>query len=124
MRFFDTRETLIQSLIRKSQAAMIDSEQVEDRCIEVVDMDRIIFESRCSLSVLIDNVVAILVGAAMFDASLDSSSGKPSGKATRMMIATVIGIVLLALTVDRPSKFAGAYDQRILQQPPHLEILD
>ena len=41
-----------------------------------------------------------------------------------MMIASVIGGVLLALTIDRASKLAGADNQRILKHPAHLEILN
>ena len=70
---------------------MIDSELVQDGGIQVVDVDRAVLETRRSLAVWIDNVVAVFVRPTVLDASLDSSAREPSGKASKMMIASVIG---------------------------------
>jgi hypothetical protein len=115
MGFFHTSEALIKALIGKCQSSMIDSQQMQNRRIQVIDVNRIIFESRRTLPILIHDVIAVFIRPAMFDTTTNATASEPSGKASRMMIATVIGIGLLPLAIDRSSKLTGAYNQSVLQ---------
>lgn len=124
VRFLDTCQTLVETLGSKGQAAVIDSELVQDGGIQVIDVYRVVLKSCRSLAILIDNVVAVFVRPAVLDASLDSSASQPSGKAPRMMIASIIGGSLLSLAIDGASKLSRADNQRIFKHPSHLKILN
>ena len=84
MCFLDAGQTLVETLEPKHQAAVIDSELVEDGGIQVIDVDRVVLETSRALAVLIDDVVAVFLRPAVLDASLDSSAGQPRGNASRI----------------------------------------
>ena len=102
---------------------MVDPEQVKNRGIQIVDVNCVVFEFRRALTILINDVVAVFVGSTMLDTPLDPPACQPSSKAARVMVATVVGVGLLALTVHGPSEFTGADDEGVLQQPSLLQIL-
>ena len=92
---------------------MVDPQAVQDRGVQVVDMHRVL-----------DDVVAEIVGLAVDDARLDAAAGHPDREAARMMIAAVVLARQFALAVDRAAELAAPDDQRIVQQPALLQILD
>ena len=61
-----------------SQLCMIDSQQVQHRRMQIMDLDFIL-----------DSPVSKLIGGAVGDASFDPSSGHPDRKPERVMIAAV-----------------------------------
>ena len=58
------------------QLFMIQSHQVQDRGVKVVDMDGVLF-----------NVVSNIIGLTVNRSCFDSSSGQPAGKSGGMVIA-------------------------------------
>ena len=63
---FHTRQSLIQTLIFKRQLVVVDAKLMQDRCVEVTNVGGIL-----------QNVVAVIVGHAIFESTLDSRSGHP-----------------------------------------------
>jgi hypothetical protein len=92
---------------------VIEAEQVQDRGVEVVDVDRVF-----------DDVVAEIVGLAVDRASLGSASGHPHGEAAWMMIAAVVLFGESPLRIDRAAEFAAPDHQGFVEQAALLEILD
>lgn len=66
-------------LVFVRQSLVIDSHQVQNRGIEVVDVDAIF-----------DHIVAEFVGRSVADAWLDTTAGHPGGETSRMVVATVV----------------------------------
>ena len=95
------------------QPGVLDPQQVQDRGVEVVDLDRVL-----------DDVVGEVVGLAVDEARLDAAAGQPDREAARVMVAAVIRGGELALRVDRPAELAAPDDQRVVEQPALLEVLD
>ncbi len=83
-------------------------------------MDRIVFKLGGDLTVDINDVVAVFVGAAMFDTALDAAACKPYAETTRMVIASIIVRLLFSLAVNRSSKFTAEHNQRRIEQPALL----
>src|ERR1043165_4469710 len=77
------------------QAFVIDAEAVQDRRVQVVDVD-----------VILGDVVAVLVGAAVDDAALDAAASEPVGETAWMVIAAEIAREI-ALTVCGAAEFAA-----------------
>src|SRR5262249_15002247 len=82
----DIGQTKISTLEFISQPSMINAQTMQDRRIQIVDVNRIARD-----------VIAEIIRLANRDARFDSSAGKPHGKTARMMIAPVIGLGQLAL---------------------------
>ena len=70
----------VAALKTECEPRVIDSQQVQDRGVPVMDGDRIFHD-----------VVAIIVGLAVSDAGLRTAAGHPHREATTVMIAAVIG---------------------------------
>src|SRR5205809_6645652 len=70
------------------------------------------------------DVVAEIVGTAVFDAALNAAAGEPDREAAAVMVAPHVRIAQLPLAEDRPAKFRVEQDQRILEQAALLEVLD
>src|SRR5262245_62824639 len=66
----------ITARIAKRQAFVVESEAVQDRRLEIVNVDW-----------LLDDVVTQLVGRTMNDARFDAAAGEPHRVRTRVMIA-------------------------------------
>ena len=75
----DAGEPHVQALEFEGQAAMIDAQAVQDRGVEVVNVDGVL-----------DDVVTEVVGLAVDDAGLDAPAGEPDGEALGMMVAAVV----------------------------------
>ena len=92
------------ALILEGQPFMVDPQAVQDGGLQVVDVNRVL-----------NDVVAIIVCLANGDTGLKTPTGGPHGKATRMVIATIVGCSQLALAVNRSAELPSPNDQGILQ---------
>ena len=81
VRFLHACEPDVESLVFYREALVVDAEQVQQRCIEVANVNR-----------LVDNIVAEVVGFAVNGSALHSGSGHPDTEATRVVVATVVGL--------------------------------
>ena len=76
--FLDPGQTLVESLKRGREATIIDSHQVQDRRIQIANVNGVF-----------DDVVAEVVGFAMHAAAANAAARHPHRKALGMMVATV-----------------------------------
>ena len=109
----DIGQPEVAALVLESELRVVDSQAMEDGCVQVVHMDRIL-----------GDVVAIVVRLAECDSRLYAAAGHPDGKAAGMMIATVVVRGQLALTIHGAPEFAAPDNQRVLQKAPLFQILD
>lgn len=79
MGMFDASEPLIQALKPIGKTLMVDAEAMLHGRIQVADMDGVA-----------GYVVAEVVGFAVGGAAFDAAPSHPHGKATRMVVATVV----------------------------------
>ena len=126
----DIGQSKIPALVSVGQTPVIDAQQMKDRCVKVVDVHgprRPLFLTRSrpqNIAVLIRDVVAVVVGAAVRDAGLYASAGHPGCKASRVMITTVVGRRQLPLAVCRTAEFAAPNHERVVEHAQSLEVLD
>ena len=85
---------------------MVETEQVQDRRVEVVDVDFVL-----------NGFVAVIVGQAVGEAALHAAAGHPHGEGFVVVVAPIV-----ALRVRGAAKFAAPDHQRVLEQPALLEI--
>ena len=64
------------ALVAESQSLMVDAQQMQQRCLKIMNMDGIL-----------DDVITQFVGRPKLHAGLNSASGQPHGKTTWVMIA-------------------------------------
>ena len=77
MRVLHTGEPLIQSAEFGSEPLVVDAQLVQDRGIEIADVDRIL-----------DDVVGVFIGHAVVVSALDATAGHPRGEASAVMVAS------------------------------------
>src|SRR5688500_12501801 len=90
---------------------MVDAEAVQDRGLQIVNVDWVLRD-----------VIREVVGLADDNAGFNPTSREPDGKAPRMMIATVIICGKVPLTVRRPAKFASPDHECVIQKPALSQI--
>jgi hypothetical protein len=110
---FYTRKTLLKTLEWKDKPFVVDAHAMKDCGIQIVHVNR-----------LLQDVVAEVVGDAIFYTASDSTSCHPHGKAFGMMVAPVVVLGESALAIDRSSKFASPHDKCRIEQALLLEILN
>src|SRR5262249_24293559 len=111
---FDVRQTEVPTAVAIREFGMVDSHQMEDRGMQVVNVDG-----------LIDDLEAKLVGGTVNISALDPTAGQPDGKAERVVVAAVLRSALSADLGDgRATELRTADDQSILEQAASFEILD
>ena len=106
----DIRQTSVDAVVPDRQFGVIDSQQVQDRGVDVVDLGRVFsvggFETK-------------LIAGAVRDPALDA--------ATRQPICEAIGIVIAAFAALRTrhaTEFGRPEHDRIFEQTQPLEIVD
>ena len=88
------------------QASVIDSQQMQNRRVEIEATDAIFRDA-----------VAEVVGLAVLDPRLDATTGHPDREAAWVVIATVLlRIVDVSLTERRPAELAPPDDQCLIEQ--------
>ena len=106
-------QAVVPALEPESQPGVVDAQAMQDRGVQVVDVDRIP-----------DDVVAEIVGRAVGDPGPDAAAGQPDGEAAGMMVAAVVVGRQPALAVDGSAELAAPDDQRVVEQPALLEVPD
>ena len=110
---FDACESLIETLIAERQPIMIDAQLVQNRGVQVADVDRIA-----------QDVVAVIVGFPVLDSRSNSAAGEPSCKAATVMVSSVIVLRQFPLRVDGATEFAAADNQCVVQHSSLLKVFD
>ncbi len=113
MLFFHAGQANVESLVLNREKLVVDSQAVQDRRIQIVDVDRVR-----------GDVVTELIRFAVDDASFHAAAGQPDAKAARMMIPAVVGVRERSLRVHRAAEFAAPDDERVFEESPLLEILN
>ena len=109
MRFFDARQLRVEPAELVGESRVVDPQAVQDRRVQIAQVDRIL-----------DDVVAEVVGLAVFDARLHAGAGQPDGEAAAMMVAAHAGVAELALAEDRAAELGGEDHERVFEQPALL----
>ena len=91
------------------QPRVVEAEQVQHRGVQVVDVDPVL-----------DDVEAEVVGLAERDARLDPAAGQPHREGVRVVVAAVVA----PLDHRRAAELAAPDDQRVVEQPALLQVLD
>ena len=101
----DVGQAVVAALELVRQPRVVDAQAVQDRGVQVVDVDRVL-----------GDVVAEVVGLAVGDPGLDAAAGQPDGEAAGMVVAAVVVGGQRALAVDGAAEFAAPDDQRVVEQ--------
>ena len=111
--FLDASESLVETLVREDELVVINSELVKHSCVKVAYVYRILYY-----------IIAELVGFPIADTALDSATCHPCGKASWMMVATILFPIsrIEVLGVRGPAKFARENDKRVIKQSSLLQI--
>ena len=89
----------------------MDAKLIKDGRVEVADMHGVL-----------DDVVAVVVGFAIFDPPFYTAAGHPHGKTATVVVASVVVLGQLALGVDCAAKFTAPDDERIIKHAALLEV--
>ena len=104
----DEGQPLIASEMRIGQPVLVQPELVQDRRVQVAEVIR-----------LLDRPQADRVGCADDLASLDAAAGHPHREADVVVVAPLAGLCL-----RRAAEFAAPEDERALEQPSTLQVLE
>ena len=88
MGLFDAGELWSKSLKLECKPVAIDSQQMQNRGVEIANVDGVVFETSRFLTVLFDDVVAVLVRLAVNHSTSDSAAGHPRCETPGMMMAS------------------------------------
>ena len=97
------RQTEIAARMSKCKSLVVNAQQMQDGCMEVMDR-----------AAVLDRVIAILVSFAVTEATSYASPRHPHCKALRMMVSAYFACALL--DGGCPSKLATPDDECIIQQ--------
>ena len=107
------RQAIITPLETVIQALMIEAEQVQDRCLEIVYMNRVLSDSEAEL-------ITFAVG----DAPLETAAGHEHRIAVRIVVPTEhLASGCAALPERSPSELTAENDQGRLKQAPALQVI-
>ena len=90
---------MIEALEAESETVVIHTEAVEDGSVEIADVDGVF-----------EDVVGIVIGEAVADASLYSAAGDPCTEAAAVVIASCTDF---SLAVNGAPEFSSPDDQRV-----------
>ena len=107
----DVGQSEVAALIRVRQSFVVDAQQVQNRGLQIVNVDSIF-----------GDVDAVVVGPPPGHAALNASTSHPHGKTAWVMIAAVVCFRQAALRVDRPTELAAPDNQRVIEHASLLEI--
>ena len=121
-------DSKVSALIREGEALVVDAHEPQDRCLEIVNVNRtwreLVLGRKYRLSIRIDNVVAVVIGFTIGRSRVNSTTGHEDREASWMVISTEFRHRERTLGIACPSKFSAPNDQRILKHSKPLEILD
>ena len=99
-------EAIIAAVVAIGELFVIETEQVEQRGVKVVDVDFVFH-----------GLVTELVGRSMMDSAFDAAAGHPDGESLGIVVATGA-----ALRVGGAAKFSTPNDKRFIKQSTACEI--
>ena len=105
----DIGETALDSVVIKTQALVIEPQQVEHGRVQVVDRADIF-----------DRFVAKFVGSPIAESASDPRSCQPHGEAMRIVIAPAGAF----LECGHPAKFGDPRHERFVQQTTSLQVFN
>src|SRR3954468_1384675 len=106
-------QAVVAALEAVDQLLVVDAHAVQERGVEVVDVDGVL-----------DDVVAIVVGLTENGARLDAAARGPEGEAAAVLVAAVVVLGELALAVDGSAELPAPHHQRLVEKPALLEVLN
>src|SRR6185503_275283 len=112
-RRLDAGEPLVEALEAVAEPLVIEAKQVEERRLEVADVHRIL-----------DDVVGEIVRLTVGHAAPDAAAGHPQREAARVVVSPVVLWGELPLAVHGAPELSSPDDQRVLEEPALLEVLD
>src|SRR5262245_35342626 len=108
---FNAGQPYVESAEAIAEPLVVDPEQVQNRGVQIVQVHRIF-----------GDVVAEVVGAAVFDAAANAATRQPHRETAAMMIAPHARIAELTLAENRAAEFGQKHDERIGQEAALLEV--
>ena len=99
-------------LILERQPLVVDAQQVQDRCMEIVNVNGVL-----------GDVVAVRIGRSVARAAFDTAPGHPHREAARMMVAAKVIPRQLALAIVGAAKLATPNNECVLEQTTSFQIL-
>src|SRR5258706_6202173 len=106
-------QAIVAALEAERQAGVIEAQAIEQRRVEVVDVDRVA-----------SDVEAVIVGLAEVLSAANAAAGQPHREAAAVMVAAVVLWRELALAIHRAAELAAPDDQRLVEQAALLEVSD
>ena len=104
----DVRQSTIETVLAVGQSFVVDTKQVKDSCVEVMDRDFVR-----------DGFVSKLIRLTERKRGFDSCTSKPRGEALNVVISAGF---LGRLHGGHPSEFRTPYDKRILQHAALFQV--
>src|SRR6202035_4565828 len=101
----DVGEAEVAAAGAEGQFGVVDAHQIEDSCVDIVDMCR-----------FVDDLPAEVVGGAVGDAALDAAAGQPHGEAVRVVVAAGVGAGAAKLDHRGAAELRAADDDGLVQQ--------
>src|SRR3989442_14913676 len=106
-------QAVMPPLILERQSRVVDAEQVQDRGVKIVHVNRV-----CS------DVVGEIVGLAEGKSGLYAGAGEPDGETAWMVVAAVVVGRKCPLAIDGAAEFAAPDDESIIQEAALFEVCD
>ena len=97
----DVRESTLNTVVFESQSRVVDSQQMQNRCIQIMDRGYVF-----------DRFETEFVGLSVALAFVNSCAGQERGKPKRVVIAALCAF----LKHRHPAEFGAPDDQRVVQQ--------
>ena len=73
---------------------------------------------------ILNDVIAEIIRFAEVEAAFHSATRNPTGETARVLVATVVVALAVALAAHRAAEFAREHHESILEQPAGLEIFE
>ena len=99
----DVSQAVVAALVFEGEAGVVDAEEVEDRGVEIVDVDGVG-----------GDVVGEVVGLAEGEAGFYSRAGEKDGEAAGVVVAAVVFGCERALAINRAAEFAAPDDEGVV----------
>ena len=110
----DVGETIVAALEFEGELFVVDTKEVKDRSLEVVDVDFVF-----------DGIEADVITRSVGDAGLHAAAGHPDCVGVGMVIAAPLGtIVKGTLDEGRASELAGPNDEGVFEKAAGFEVTD
>jgi hypothetical protein len=109
----DIGEPEVPALKLIGQARVINAQAMQDRRLQIVNMDRILYD-----------VVAMVIGLSNADAGFNSAASGPNRETARMMVTAVVRFRELPLTINSSPELPSPNNQGLIEQTALLEVLD